>query len=556
MRSTAELNELRSTVLRLTKRPNFSVIMPVFNPPLSFLKSAIASVENQIYPEWELCIADDCSTDPEVREFLQATAELNERVKLTFRDENGHISRATNSAIELASGDYLAFLDQDDTLTPDALYEFASLINDHPDADLIYSDEDKLDENGHPVSPYFKAEWSPDNLLTRMYTLHLSVYRRDIVTEMGGLRPGFEGSQDHDLALRFVERTAAIYHIPKVLYNWRMHAASAASSAKAKDYASESGRRAVQEAILRREEPGTVENVPDQDGIYQVRYSLKQSSLLSIIIPTRDLEQSLRICLDSVFKKSTYQNFEVLQIDNQSKSPRTLALFEEWLLREPNRYRTITCDMPFNFARLNNIAAAEARGEFLLFLNNDTEVITPDWLEWMLGQAQRSSIGAVGAKLLYPDNTVQHAGLILGLGDLQTAGHIFRGYADSDGGYFGNLRAATNYSAVTAACLMCKKNDFDRVGGFDEDFAVAYNDVDLCLKFRNTGLNNICIPQAKLYHHESKSRGYEDTESKRARLREEAAMLHSKWHRYLIKDPYYNPNLSKRSSDFRINLES
>ena len=553
--SAEDLMCLEKSVKQLKLHPLISVIMPVYNTPEKYLIEAIGSVMGQMYRDWELCIADDCSSSPKIRQVLETYQTADNRIKVVFRNRHGHISAATNSAIRLATGEYLAFLDHDDLLTPDALCEVAILINQHPDADLIYTDEDKLDQSGTRITPYFKPDWSPDNLLTRMYTLHLSVFRRKIVEEIGGFRLGFEGSQDHDLALRFVEKTHAIYHLPKILYHWRMHSESAALNVKSKSYASETGRKAIEEAIYRRGEPGMVEELPDYRGRYRVRYVLKESALISIIVPTRDFASTLQKCLNSIFTKSSYKHFEVLQIDNSSEELETRNLFQKWGSLEPDRYRVVECNIPFNFSKLNNIAVQHARGDYLLFLNNDTEVISNDWLEALLEQAQRVSVGAVGAKLFYPDETIQHAGLILGLGDLQTAGHIFQGYSDSDGGYFGNLCTTSNYSALTAACLMCKKENFTAVGGFDERLGIAYNDVDLCLKFREQGLNNVFLPHVRLYHHESKSRGYEDTDQKRNRLMSEANILKEKWGAVLVNDPYYNPNLSKKSKDFRINLE-
>ena len=547
--------ELRDNEKTLVDRPLISVIMPVYNTPEPYLEQAIKSVLDQVYQEWELCIADDKSDNPEVGQILTRYASSDSRIKVTTRDRNGHISAASNSAIQTASGEYIAFLDHDDLLTPDALYQIAVFINQHPDADLIYSDEDKLDVLGTPITPYFKPDWSPDNLLSRMYTGHLSVYRRKIVDKIGGLRTGFEGSQDHDLALRFTEQTSAIYHLPKVLYHWRMHSESAALNMEVKDYASEAGRKAISEAIHRRGEPGDVEIIANARGRYRVRYRLQKDALVTIIIPTRDLADTLQICLKSIFSKTSYTNFEVIQIDNGSKEQETKDLFQSWLTLEPDRYRVIECDIPFNYSKLNNIAVTHARGEYLLFLNNDIEVISDDWLEGLLEHAQRESIGAVGAKLLYSDDTIQHAGVLLGVGELQTAGHVFNGYSANEDGYFGSLDMVTNYSAVTAACLMCKKDTFLKVGGFDEDLSVAYNDVDLCIKFRERGLNNIFVPHVRLYHYESKSRGYEDTEEHRNRLRSEAHILQKKWGDTLKIDPFYNCNLNKKLGNFQISQE-
>ncbi|MBD2024950.1 glycosyltransferase [Leptolyngbya sp. FACHB-711] len=545
-----ELKRMKQIASVLAYKPLISIVVPVYNTPEEFLREAIESVIAQLYPHWELCLADDASPDPHVKDVLKEYAEKDDRIKVVFREENGHISRCSNSALELATGEYIALLDHDDTLAPEALFEVAFLLNQHPEADMVYSDEDKIDEQGNRRDPYFKPDWSPDTFLGRMYTCHLGVYRRSIISEIGGFRAGYEGSQDYDLVLRFTEKTNKVFHIAKILYHWRIHEQSAASGTEAKPYAYIAAKKALTEALQRRGEPGTIEDVPDYLGHFSVRYEVKQPGLVSIIIPTKDLGYVLNQCLESIFTKTTYPNFEVVLINNGSTEPYTEKVIGEWLNREPGRLRCYMLGIPFNYSKLNNYGVSKANGEYFLFLNNDTEVITPDWLEIMVGQAQRSSIGAVGAFLLYPDNTVQHAGVIVGLAAF--AGHPFTRYPANSPGYFGLLLSDNNYSAVTGACLMCKREVFESVGGFNEDLAVAFNDVDLCLRFMMQGYRNVCCAQAELYHYESKSRGSEDLPEKKARFLKECEYMKQKWQEFYEHDPCYNPHLTRQHCDYRI----
>ncbi|MGE5655405.1 MAG: tetratricopeptide repeat protein [Actinomycetota bacterium] len=546
----SDLRQMVATVELLNYKPLISVIVPAYNTPEEFLREAIESVRNQVYPYWELCIADDASTAPHVRKVLEEYKAKDGRIKVAYRTQNGHISRASNSALEIATGEFITLLDHDDLMTPDALYEVALMLNRHPEADMIYSDEDKLTADGKLIGPYFKPEWCPDSFLSRMYTCHLGTYRRSIIKEIGGFRAGFEGAQDYDLVLRFTEKTNKIYHIPKVLYHWRMHSGSTAGSTEAKPYAYEASIKALQEAIDRRGEPGRIEEVPDYLGHYIVRYQIRDYKLVSIIIPTRDHGDVLDKCLESIFTKSVYPNYEVIVIDNGSREKQTAEVFAKWTVKEPNRFKCYPLDIPFNFSKINNYAVSKARGDYLLFLNNDTEVITSDWIDAMVEQAQRSSIGAVGVKLLYPDHTIQHAGVVVGI--LGVAGHIYIGFPSNFPGYFSNVVGMNNLSAVTGACLMCRREVFEQVGGFDEELAVAYNDVDLCLKLTVKGYYNIYVPHVSLYHHESKSRGYEDTPEKQARWRKEADLLERRWPQFIDNDPCYSPHLTRSRQDFSI----
>ena len=534
----------------LPRTPTISVLVPAFDTPERYLRAALDSVLAQLYPHWELCVADDASALPHVRAVLAEYAARDARVKLALRERNGHIAAASNSALALATGEFVALLDHDDVLARDALFHVALAVNRRPDVDFVYSDEDKIDDDDHRSEPYFKPDWSPDSFLARMYTGHLAVFRRSLVNELGGFREGFEGSQDYDLVLRLTERTERIHHVARVLYHWRIHPESTANSAAPKGYAYEAGRRALEEALARRGEPGRVEQLP-QPGSYTVRYALRRADKVSIIVPTRDHGADVERCLASVFAAPSYPDFELLLLDNGSTDPASLATFARWAAAEP-RVRVLRHDVPFNFAAINNHAARHTDGAYLLFLNNDTEVRTPDWLEAMVEQAQRPSIGAVGAKLLYPDGTLQHAGVITGIGGV--AGHVHKHADGSAGGYFNIVGTVNNYSALTGACLMLRRDVFERVGGFDEALAVAYNDVDLCLKIAALGLRNVYLPHVVLVHHESKSRGAEEGAAKQARFSHERGIMQERWHVQSRNDPHYSPHLTLEAEDFSLRL--
>jgi len=543
----ADLRKMAGTVEVFYYKPVISVIMPVFNTPERILRQAIESVLQQVYPYWELCIADDASTQSYIKSVLEEYTAKDQRIKVVFRNENGHISRASNSALELATGEFIALLDHDDLLTPDALYEVALLLNRHQDADMIYSDEDKVDEHNRLRDPFFKPDWCPDSFLSRMYTSHLGIYRRSLVDEIGGFREGYEGSQDYDLVLRLTEKTENIFHIPKILYHWRIHSDSTASRSSNKSYATDAARKAISDALNRRNESGKVVPIPGNHHI--VRYEIKDFKLVSIIIPTKNLGGVLDRCLQSIFEKTTYPNYEVLLIDNGSTEAETHDVINKWQSLEENRFRSEVLDIPFNFSKINNYAVKQARGDYLLFLNNDTEVITPDWLEGMVEQAQRPPIGAVGALLLYPDCTIQHAGVVAVGG---VAGHSHKHYDYKSHGYFNQIQTINNYLAVTAACLMCRREVFEAVEGFDENLTVAFNDIDLCFKMIEKGYRNIYLPHVLLYHYESKSRGYEDTPKKQARFLKEIQYVQSKWKDLIERDPCYSPNLTKEREDYCI----
>jgi GT2 family glycosyltransferase len=541
---------MKLTVATFQYQPRISIIMPVYNTPEIFLREAIQSVLEQVYPHWELCIADDASTHSYIKPILQEYQAKDHRIKVKFRTENGHISTTSNSALELATGEYIGLLDHDDSLTPNALYEVVSLLNQHPEADMIYSDEDKLDENHQLTSPFFKPNWCPDSFLSRMYTCHFGVYRRNIINQIGGFRVGYEGSQDYDLVLRFTEKTNKIFHIPKILYHWRIHSNSAAQGTTAKPYAYQAAKKALLTALQRRGEPGTVELHPTFLGCSIIRYQITNYKKVSIIIPTRDLGEILNQCLTSIFTKTVYPNYEVILIDNGSREQKTEDIIKQWKRQEAQRFKSYRLDIPFNFSTLNNYGVQQATGEYLLFLNNDIEVIEPDWMNAMVEQAQRPSIGAVGALLQYPNGSIQHAGVILGMGHVAAHSHQF--IAVNQPGYYGQLISINNYSAVTAACLMCRRSIFEEVGGFDEKLAVSYNDVDLCLKMKQQGYHHVCLPHVKLYHHESKSRGYDNTPEKLERYMAEVQEMRQRWNAEIEQDSCYNPHLTLAQFDYRL----
>ena len=505
-------------------QPKISIAMPVYNVEEKWLRLCIDSILNQVYTNWELCMADDASTDPNVKKILTEYQQLDERIRVVFREQNGHISEATNSALAIATGEFVALLDNDDELAINAFYEVVKVLNENPELDLIYSDEDKIDMDGNRSDPAFKPDWSPDLLLGTNYISHLGVYRRSILEEIGGFRKGYEGSQDYDLVLRFTEKTTKerIKHIPKVLYYWRMLPTSTAVDQGSKGYAFEAGLRAVQDALVRRGINGHATHGA-ANGLYDVYYDIKSDKLVSIIIPTKNGYKDVQRCVSSIIEKTTYQNYEIIMADNGSTDPKMHELYAEFEQQLPGRFFVESIDIPFNFSTINNRAVKKAHGEYLLFLNNDTEVITENWLTLMVSFAQQERIGCVGAKLLYPNNTVQHAGVILGLGGV--AGHGHYGYPHGDLGYFGRLAINVNYSAVTAACLLMKKADFDAVGGFEEAFTVAFNDVDLCLKVQALGRDNVWLHEAELYHFESQTRGYDDKGKKKKRFEQEKVMM-------------------------------
>ena len=530
-------------------QPLISVVMPTYNPNPAWLVEVIESVRQQIYPHWELCIADDCSSNAEIRTILERYQREDSRIKVVFRSQNGHISAASNSAIEVATGEWIALLDHDDLLSEQALFWIAEAINQKPDVRLIYSDEDKVDADGVRFGAYFKTDWNRPLFYSQNMISHLGVYHTALVREVGGFQVGMEGSQDYDLALRCIERIEdhQIHHVARVLYHWRVHQESTAMSSDAKPYAQMAGERALTAHFARRGVKATVERVKDS---YRVRYALpEQLPLVSLIIPTRNGLDLLRTCVQSMLALTTYPHYEILIVDNGSDDPATL----DWLadVQGNQRVRVLRDDRPFNYSALNNGAVRHARGELLGLLNNDLEVITPDWLDEMVSHALQPGIGAVGARLWYPDNTLQHGGVIVGLGGV--AGHAHVHMARQHAGYFGRTSLLSAFSAVTAACLVIRKSIFEEVGGLNEtDLAVAFNDVDFCLRVRELGYTNMLTPYAELYHYESATRGLDDTPEKSARFNREVEYMKQRWEPLLQHDPAYSPNLSLLYSDFSL----
>ena len=545
------LSAQRESSRHFPRRPLISILVPVYNTPEKWLSKAIASVGAQTYSNWELCLADDASTAPHIRPLLEKYAADDPRIKVSFRPKNGHISAASNSALELASGEFIALLDHDDELTPHALYEIVCAHNADPTTDFFYSDEDKIDEEGHRHEPYFKPDFLPDLFLGQNYTSHLTVYRAALMRKAGGFRVGYEGSQDWDLALRVVSLMPdhkKIRHIPKILYHWRAIPGSTALLSSEKNYPVKAAKKALTDHFARLKQ--TVELIPVPGDHWRVKYPLPaKPPLVSLLIPTRNGLKFLQRCVDSILEKTTYPNYEILIIDNGSDDPATLTYFKTVAAKKS--VRVIPYDAPFNYSAINNFAAKQAKGTVLGLLNNDLEVIHADWLHEMVAQSLRPAIGCVGAMLYYPNDTVQHAGVIIGLGGV--AGHAFRDFNRGTEGVFNRARLVQNYGAVTAACLLIRKEIFDQVGGLDEKhLAVAFNDVDFCLKVRAAGYLNLWTPFAELYHHESASRGVEDTPEKHERFRGEVETMMQRWEKELKHDPAYNPNLTLELTDFTL----
>lgn len=521
--------------------PLVSVILPTYNTNPVALAACIESVLGQHYGNWELCIADDASTCSGTLDLLRERASEDQRIKLAFREENGHISPATNTALELASGEFAVLLDHDDCLHPHALHEIAIASAQNPLWDLIYSDEDKIDANGQRCDPYFKPDFNLDLLRAQNCISHVGAYRMRVLREIGGLRVGFEGSQDWDLALRFVERVGdrAVGHIPRVLYHWRKSQTSTASSSAAKPYASSVALRAIGSHLQRTAPGATVETIEGQPGNYRVRHpSPSDLPKVSVIIPSRDQAELLGRCVASIRETTHGERLEFILVDNGSQSFKAAELFARFA---EEGAIVIRDDQAFNYSRLNNIAAARATGELLLFVNDDVEATHDGWLAEMRSHALRGDVGAVGAKLYYPDGRIQHAGVVLGGSGI--AANVGRGEPPSSSGSMNRLLLAQNYSAVTAACMVMRKAVFDAVGGFDESLAVDFNDVDLCLRLRERGWLVVWTPYARLFHHESPSRGAPRTEFEIARALKEQEIFISRWWAWMEADPAYNVNL-------------
>ena len=527
------------------QKPLISIVIPLYCTPLPYLKELIESVRRQSYENWQLCLADG-SPDDKAKEFLEKHYGREKRIVYQKLKENGGISANTNAAAELAKGEYLMFCDHDDTLEPDALYEIVKAIND-TDADVVYTDEDKVSMDGqHYFDPNFKPDFNLFRLRENNYICHIFVVRKSLTDETGMLRSEFDGAQDFDFILRCCEKAKKITHIPKVLYHWRCHMDSTAADPSSKAYAYEAGRKAIREHYQRMGIDAKVD-MTERPGWYRSHIKVQGNPMVSIIIPNKDHTDDLELCLFSMSRKSTYRNYEVLIVENNSEKEETFEYYKKLPERYP-KVRVLTWEKEFNYSAINNFAAEEAQGEYLLFLNNDVEILTPDWIEEMLQNCQQENVAAVGVKLYYPDDTIQHAGVVLGLGGI--AGHIMCRASREDPGYFGRMISVQEISAVTAACMMVKKSEFDSVKGFDETFQVAFNDIDLCMKFRAAGKKIVFTPYAELYHYESKSRGLEDTPEKQFRFDKEVKRFQEKWAQQLeMGDPYYSPNLSVTEGD-------
>lgn len=544
-------NIVVSRLNQLAHRPLISILMPVYNTPDRFLNEAIESVVNQIYPDWELCIADDCSTAPSVARTLTQWTRRDPRIKAVRRRKNGHISEATNSAMRLASGEWVALLDHDDVLREHALAEVALAIAARPDAQLIYSDEDKIDNKGNRFEPHFKCDFAPELFRSMNYLNHLTVHRAENIRAVGGWRRGFEGSQDYDLNLRIFDiiDPRSILHIPRVLYHWRATEGSTALAGTEKTYAFWAGWRALEDHLAGTNTHADVCEI-ERAPYYRIRHAIATPTPgVSIIIPTKDRVDLLRICIESIVAKTTYEAYEILIVDNNSSEDATLQYFAE--LSRHRNVRVLPYPHPFNYSAINNAAVQSAAGSMVALVNNDIEVIDGDWLTEMVSWAQQPGIGCVGAKLLYPDGRIQHAGVILGIGGV--AGHSHKYAKREELGYNSRLMVVQNVSAVTGACLLVRKAVFEQVSGLDEEhLRVAFNDVDFCLKVREAGYRNVWTPFAELYHHESVSRGVEDTPEKQQRFRYEVEVMQQRWGAALRGDPYYSRSLTITHEDFSL----
>lgn len=551
IRKNEKMNVKDEDIKAISYQPKISVILPAWNTPEEYLLRAIESVINQSYQNWQLCICNDASTLPHVQSILDYYSSLDERIIFHRRNQNGHICKASNDALLLANGDFIALLDHDDELAKDALLEVVRSLNINPNLDLIYSDEDFLDENGNRKAPHFKSDWNPELLRAHNYITHLTVIRRALVIRAGMFREDadIEGAQDYDLILRCSALISPekIHHIPRILYHWRAHSESTATGLAAKPYTVNAGRKALKDFLNAMNIDATIEN-GNSPNFFKVTYIDTKKPLVSILIPTRDNLLFVQRCVESIVEKTNYDNYEIIILNNQSTETKTLLWLKEINLQPQISVRDF--NHPFNYSSINNFGANLAKGTVLALLNDDVEVITPGWLEEMVSLAIRQENGCIGAKLYYPDNTIQHAGVIIGLGGY--AAHSHRGHPRSSSGYFNRLNVRQNLSAVTGACLIVRREIWDLVKGMDESLTIGYNDVDFCLRVLQKGYLNVFTPYAELYHHESKSRGKEDTPAKIARFEREKTFLLSRWGEVLKRDPYYNPNLTTSREDFSL----
>lgn len=532
-----ELEKQKNTKFEIN--PKISIIVPMYNTPEKFFEELVDGLVNQTYPNWELCLADGSL---EKNKKLEKIYKKDKRIKYKFIGENKGISGNTNAALELATGNFVALLDHDDLLPKFSLYEIVKCINKNPDVDFIYTDEDKFEElGGKRYDPYFKSDFAPDTLRANNFICHFSIFKKELMNELGGFRSEFDGAQDYDIILRMSEKAKKIIHIPKILYHWRVHALSTAKSGgTAKPYAYEAGIKAVQAHIDRIGLKGEVVS-GNTLGTYKVNYEIKGNPKVSIIIPNKDYVSTLKVCLKSIAKLTTYENYEIIVVENNSEEQKTFKYYDE--INGKEKIKVVKYpEKGFNYSKIINYGVANSDGEYIIQLNNDTELITPNWIEEMLGFAQREDVGAVGAELFYPDKSIQHAGIIIGIGGV--AGHVFRNIPHGMHGYFSKDAMIQNMSAVTAACMMAPRKMYEAVGNMDEKFEVAFNDVDFCLKIREQGKLIVYNPYVQFIHYESKSRGFEDTLEKQKRFQGEIERFQKRWKKILKDgDPYYNINL-------------
>lgn len=533
-------------------KPLFSVVVPLYKTPEKYLLRLIESMKEQTYSHWELCLSDGSGANSPIRELLENAVKEDGRIKVISHEEPLQISENTNAAIEAASGEFIVFADHDDELLPHALYECAKALNQNRETEVLYSDEDKMSMDGHKFfQPHFKPDFNIDLLCTVNYICHLFVAKKTLIDKVGMLRREFDGAQDYDFIFRCVEEAGEerIHHIPKILYHWRSHEDSTSENPESKLYAFDAGQRAVQAHYDRIGVPVKVSK-GEFLGLYRTKFLLENEPLISIIIPNKDHIDDLKRCMDSIEKHSTYRNFEFIIVENNSEDPETFAYYQQLEATNP-RVHVVYWKGIFNYSAINNFGVQYAQGEYLLLLNNDTEIINEDCLEELLGYCTREDVGAVGARLYYEDDTIQHAGVVIGFGGI--AGHCFVQQKRGFTGYCHRIICAQDYSAVTAACMMVKKAAFEKVGGLSEEFQVAFNDIDFCMKLRQAGYLIVYNPYAELYHYESKSRGLEDTPEKVARFNREIAEFEKRWPEILRDgDPYYNPNLTLDSQDFSL----
>lgn len=534
---------------RKWKQPvKISVLVPAYRTPESYLRQMIESVQAQTYENWELCIADGSGKEESLEKIVSQYAAKDSRIRYQLLDKNEGISGNTNAAIRMASGEYLAFFDHDDLLAEDALYEAARAIEEQK-AELIYTDEDKVRADlSEYFQPHFKPDYNPDLLCANNYICHLVVVKKELADRVGGLRKEFDGAQDHDFLLRITERADRIVHIPKVLYHWRIHKASTADNPASKLYAYQAGQKAISEHLKRLGLEAEVSQTKDF-GFYRVSYPVQGTPLVSIVIPNKDEKDTLKACLESIKEKTTYPSYEIVIVENNSQTSEIFEYYKE--IDGKDGIRVVTWKEPFNYSKINNFGFQYAKGDYVICLNNDITVITPSWIEEMLGYCQRPGTGIVGVRLYFPDDTIQHAGIIVGMGGC--AGSLFVGMNRKRTGYMHKAALVQDLSAVTAACMMVKREAFEAAGGFEESLAVAFNDVDFCLKVRRAGYLVVYNPYAELYHYESKTRGLEDSPEKQRRFQSEIEYMRCHWLDILKRgDPYYNRNFSLKDCNYSI----